>query len=80
MTDIEATHEEDAWIKRFRRVCADMPESCWLFAADSALYVMRRGPRGEHAINGNPCTHEGGGVDQDYILVNIKVDADGGDW
>ena len=75
---MEPTAEESRWIERLRKVCADMPQSCWLFAADSGICVMRRGQYGRHAIVGD--AREGGGMDQKYILASVKVDADGGDW
>ena len=72
---MQPTTEEAKWIERLRRVCQDMPSTCWLFAA-TCLEVMRRGEHGETVMRPQPY----GGVDPAYILDSIDVDINGGDW
>lgn len=57
------------------KLLADMwPESLWLFAASSTLWVMRKNGDGQKAVTPN------GGFDQDYCVAEIPIESDGGDW
>lgn len=69
----ELTPEEERWVRRLRRVIADMPPDVWLFA-DRDLHVMRRGENGEHVMTLS------GGVDQEWVLAGILEACEGGGW
>jgi hypothetical protein len=74
--DIEPTEDEARFIAALRRCLAKKPNSAWLFAADSGLYVMRKDAKREHAVIPGD-----GGVDPAYILGDkLGRDIDGGDW
>lgn len=70
---MQLTPEEEKAIAALKRAAKTWPKSLWLFSADSILYVMRKQDE-EHMMTPN------GGVDPDYILGTIRIDADGGDW
>ena len=61
-------------IAALHRVEKVWPKGLWVWSADHILYVMRRGPDGEHVITSN------GGVDPDYVIDTIGIPSDGGDW
>lgn len=66
--------KEEKAIRLLREIAESWPSSLWLFAADSCLYIMRCGEDGKHVMD------QTGGVDQDYIVDNINIPSDGGDW
>ena len=70
---IKTTTREDRAIKTLENLSNRWPKNLWLFAADGQLNVAKK-KDGQHAMNDN------GGVDQDYIVSIINIEADGGDW
>lgn len=76
MRDLEPTKEESRFIAALMRVARKCPQSVWLFAADGNLHVMRK-KNGRHAVCDDTA---GAGMDQNYIIATINIDADGGDW
>jgi len=72
--DIETTDEEELAVSRLEAALKDFPNTIWLFAASGSLYVMKNGPDGEHVVEADGC------MDSDYIIGQLFVDCDGGDW
>ncbi len=68
------TPPEKKAINLLKKAAEIWPNSLWLFAADSKLYVMRKNKLGQHAIT------EFCGMDERYVIDDIDIDADGGDW
>ncbi len=72
---MELTKQEELAIELLKKAARHWPDSLWILAADSRLYVMRKDKNGKKAIVGR-----GNGFDPDFILESINVEADGGDW
>ena len=72
---ITPTPEEKRAIASLKRVANKWPDSLWIFASDQGLTVMRNNDEGKHATLG-----VGKGMNPDYILDFIRIDAEGGDW
>ena len=70
---IETTVGEDKVITTLENLAKRWPKTLWLFAADAQIYVMKK-EKGQHVIA------EFEGVDPDYVVATIHIDADGGDW
>ncbi len=70
---METTTREDRAIATLGNLSKRWPKNLWLYAADSQIYVMKK-KDGQHVMNYH------GGVDQDYIVGTIYIEADGGDW
>ena len=75
--DVPLTPEEKKAIRAINRVAKTWPESLWLFSASGTLCVMRNGENGRHVHGG---THSADGVNPDYIVGEVLIDNDGGDW
>ena len=72
--EIEPTDEEQRAIKSLKLIAKKWPKTLWLFSASGSLCVMRYGPDGERV-------HDNGGyIDKNYILDDIDIPNDGGDW
>jgi len=67
------TNEEQKAIAALKRVAKKWPKSLWLYSASGTLNVMRCNEDGEVA-------HAGDGIDQDYVITQVKIPNDGGDW
>lgn len=65
--------DEDLAVDLLKKIARHWPETLWIFAADERLYVMRK-------KNGKRAMTDRGGVDQDYIIAQVDIEADGGDW
>jgi len=61
-------------IAALKRLAKRWPKTLWLFSASGTLCVMRCGEYGEHVHT------NGGGIDQNYIVDDIDIPNDGGDW
>lgn len=72
--DIELTKAEELAIELLKKVERHWPDTLWLFAADGKLYIMRKDEKGQRAITGF------GTMDSDFILDEINIEGDGGDW
>ena len=73
--EIELTDEEKKAIRALKRVAKIWPDSLWLFSASGSLCVMRNDENGDRVVD--PIY---GGVEQEYIVDNIDIENDGGDW
>lgn len=71
---MEITQEEKKAINALKRIAKVWPDSLWLFSASGSLCVMKTDE------NGHEVRFESGGVDPDYIIDNINIPNDGGDW
>lgn len=71
---IKPTKQEAQAINALKRIAEKWPSTLWLFSASGTLCVMRRNTNGGQAMKNN------GGVDSDYILDQIDIPNDGGDW
>lgn len=77
--------EEERAIKALKKVAKIWPESLWLFSANGELFVMRKNEKKERVIKPNEL-YKGGkadwfsGFDQDYIVADIDIENEGGDW
>lgn len=72
--DNHLTDEEKKAIASLKSLAKKWPDSLWLYAADGGLWVMKKDGYGRHAINAS------GGVDPDYAIEIVRLEADGGDW
>ena len=58
-----------------RSIARRWPARLWIFAGPSGnLLIMRTGEKGE------PVHTKTGGVDGDYVITDVKIPADGGDF
>jgi len=71
--EIELTKEEGEVIKSLKRVAKKWPKSLWLYSASGSLFVMKK-------RDGEVVMTDCGGVDPDYIVEQIDIENDGGDW
>ena len=73
--NILLSDDEKSALRALKRLAKKWPYTLWVFAADAKLYIMKK-TQGhlEHAMNDTQ------GVDQDYIIDSIDIEADGGDW
>lgn len=69
----DLTADEESAIRALKRAEAKWPESLWIYAADGKLHVMLRGDDGGHAFIGS-------GIDPNYVISSISIEASGGDW
>jgi hypothetical protein len=76
MPNPELTPKETRAIKALQRVANIWPDTLWIFAEGGHLSVMRKTPDGKHAIT----EKTDGGMDPDYIVETVYIEADGGDW
>jgi hypothetical protein len=74
--DVEPTKEELRAITALRRVAKIWPDTLWLFSGSGSLWVMKKGPNGEHVVTPH------GGMDPAFVVEggSIPIDNDGGDW
>lgn len=71
---LKLTEKEKQAIKRLKELAETWPDSLWLFADGHTLSVMRK------HIGAKMVTHFGGGYDPDFVVAEIDIDNDGGDW
>ena len=72
--ETEISKEEAEAIASLKRLAKRWPKSLWLFSAGGGLHVMRLQADGEKAVTPN------GGMDPEYIVADIHIMNDGGDW
>ena len=70
----DLTDEEKRAINTLKRLAKRWPKSLWLFSASGTLEVMRCNENGERVFNSRGC------VDEKYIVTDIGIPNDGGDW
>ena len=68
------TNKEAKAIRALKRLAKDWPDGLWIFANGESLTVLRVGPGGERMTCG--C----GGMDPAYMLDEVEIPCDGGDW
>lgn len=62
------------WMKRFRKVAADMPKEVWVYVASGTPCVMVNGEDGKPIYRGD-------GVELDSKIDSLRRGSwDGGDW
>lgn len=71
---IEPTADEARAIRALKRVAKNWPKSLWLFSANGTLCVMRAEEDGGHHHTRD------GNIDPDYVLDEVRIPNDGGDW
>lgn len=71
-----ANREEQAAIDALKRVAKIWPKSLWLYSASGTLCVMKK-KSGKRAMVG---FRKSPGFDQDYIVDEVNIENDGGDW
>jgi hypothetical protein len=74
MTYRKLTKQEKNAIRCLKNLAKRWPDSLWLFSAARELCVMRYNNKREVAVTNS------GGVDQDYVVADINIPNDGGDW
>ena len=81
MRHIDLTDDERRAIASLKRVAKKWPDSLWLFSASGDLCVMKKNEAGEIALLGNlDYEFKGNAVDPDYLVEQIDIENDGGDW
>ncbi len=70
---IALTSQEKAAIASLKKLAKTWPKSLWLFSASGTLCVMQKKADGERARIED-------GIDQEYVVTEIKIENDGGDW
>jgi len=73
MADKGPMTEEQA-VKALKRLAKRWPKTLWLFSASGTLWVMRT------LEDGSPAITSRGTMDQEYIVDDIDIPNDGGDW
>ena len=71
---LKPTPEEAKAIKDLKALAKRWPKSLWFFSASGSLCVMRAAPDGGHIHTPTD------GIDPDYVLADIDISNDGGDW
>lgn len=66
--------EEKKAIRALQKLADIWPKSLWLFSASGKLCVMQYDKDGERPESRN------GGNDIDYLITDVDIDNDGGDW
>lgn len=74
MTDFNLSDEEKRAIAALKRLAKKWPDTLWIFAADGKLCIMPKTEEGTRFMTVY------GGVDPEYIIDTINIEADGGDW
>jgi len=73
--EIELSKHEKKIISELKSIAKRWPARLWIFAGPSGnLLIMRTGEKGE------PVHTKTGGVDGDYVITDVKIPADGGDF
>ncbi len=70
----ELSAAERKAIRTLENLAESWPKTLWLYSASGTLNVMRVNEDGQRAYT------PGGGVDPDYIVADIEIPNDGGDW
>ena len=75
---MELTQAEKNAINTLHRLSKRWPKSLWLFADGNGLRVMKCGKGGERVYI--QTSKFDGGVDPAYMVDDIDIPNDGGDW
>lgn len=67
------TQEERETIAGLRRLAERWPKTLWVYCG-SGFHVMKTGPGGERMMT------RGGGTDPRFVVANLDIPQDGGDW
>jgi len=72
--------EIKAWIRRFKKLAAEMPKSIWVYVASGTPHVMAFSEESQDTgtqIYENP----DGGMTQEAVIASVRGGSwDGGDW
>ena len=71
---MKLSKEEKATIAKLKRLEKTWPKTLWIFSASGILNIMKVGDNGEHIYTSQ------GGVDPEYVVGEVNVPSDGGDW
>lgn len=71
ITDL--SKEEKRVISALKRIEKIWPKTLWIFAASGEFVVMRSDEGGGHKFKND-------GVDHDFVVDQINIPCDGGDW
>lgn len=71
--EVPLTREERLAIATLHRLAKRWPKSLWLYSASGTLNVMRLDEDGREAMCGE-------GVDSAYVVDEIDIHNEGGDW
>ena len=75
MIDIKLSAEEKRAIRALEKLASIWPESLWLFSASGTLCVMKKDQNHKRVyIEGY------GGADPNYVVADVNIENDGGDW
>lgn len=74
MNRLQATPEEERWIRRFALTIKAMPDTVWLLAAAGFIHTMRKDDQGVQVWD------DFGEPDQSYIIGSVRADIDGTGW
>ncbi len=73
--EIKLSKHEKNIIKELKSIAKRWPSKLWIFAGSSGgLLIIHTGEDGE------PVHTKFGGVDSDYVVDDIKIPVDGGDF
>lgn len=66
--------KEERIIKELANLSKNWSPSLWLFSGNGHLYIMKKDKNNKKVYTSS------GGVDPTYIVTEIYIDNDGGDW
>lgn len=76
MSPIETTIEERQAIAALKRLAKRWPDTLWLFSGgQQGAAIMKLGPNGERVTTGI-----GEGFDSEYVVDQVNLPVEGGDW
>ena len=67
------TKKERAAIRALEKVAKIWPDSLWLLSSSGSLWVMKK-------KDGKRVMGESGIYNSDYVMTDIYIENDGGDW
>lgn len=73
MEPLPLTRDEQAAIASLQRLAKRWPKTLWVYCG-SGFYVMKTGPRGERVMT------QAGGTDPKFVVAQLDIPQDGGDW
>ncbi len=77
---MKLTRREKRCINALKKLEEIWPASLWLFGSGEALCIVRCNSEGEKATLPEQVINFGRPYDPDYIIDDIDIPYDGGDW